>query len=164
MLSNTKSFVLLAAIFCIIYISNYYWLKNKYKQPNFNYLLMNNIMGCIFIVFGVLKLINLSDFVNIFNKYDVISQKIPTYAYLYPFVEIALGVAYLKKYRLRDVNLITLFLMIISIFSVMISLPKGQKLRCGCLGSFFHIPLSYVTLSENIAMGSMSAYSLYLAK
>jgi len=43
-------------------------------------------------------------------------------------------------------------LMLISIISVLISLVNGQKLRCGCLGSFFHIPLSYVTLSENIVM------------
>ena len=47
--------------------------------------------------------------------------------------------------------------MIISIISVVISMINGQKLRCGCLGSFLHIPLSYVTLSENVVMALMSA-------
>ena len=47
-------------------------------------------------------------------------------------------------------------LMIISIISVSISLLKKQNLRCGCLGTFFHIPLSYVTISENVAMLALS--------
>ena len=42
--------------------------------------------------------------------------------------------------------------MMVSIISVLISLYKGAKLRCGCMGSFFNIPLSYTTLSENIVM------------
>ena len=35
--------------------------------------------------------------------------------------------------------------MIISISSVLISLYKGKELRCGCLGSFFHVHRVYVT-------------------
>ena len=123
-----------------------------------NKVLMNNVMGCIFIIFGLLKIVNLPKFVEIFNKYDIISKKIPGYGYIYPFIEIMLGIAYLKKYKLDKVNLTTILLMIISIISVLISMSKGQKLRCGCLGSFLHIPLSYVTLSENIVMGLMSSY------
>lgn len=117
---------------------------------------MNNIMGSIFIIFGLLKIYNLEKFVEIFNKYDIISTKLSGYAYLYPFIEISLGIAYLKKYNLTKTNIITIFLMIISIISVTVSMTKGQKLRCGCLGSFFHIPLSYVTLSENLVMTMMS--------
>ena len=48
--------------------------------------------------------------------------------------------------------------MTISILSVTISIIKGDKLRCGCLGSFFHIPLSYTTLAENFMMIFMSYY------
>jgi len=48
--------------------------------------------------------------------------------------------------------------MIISLISVSISLYQGQNLRCGCLGSFFHLPLSYVTISENVVMLLMSFY------
>ena len=47
--------------------------------------------------------------------------------------------------------------MIISIISFAISMINGDKLICGCLGIFLHIPLSYVTLSENIVMTLMSA-------
>ena len=47
--------------------------------------------------------------------------------------------------------------MITSLLSVGISMVKGQKLRCGCLGSFLHIPLSYVTISENVIMLLMAS-------
>ena len=156
MLSPSKSIIILSSILFVVSFLNYLYLKQKDKEWDHK-LLMNNIMGCIFILFGFLKIVNLPKFVQIFNKYDIISQKIPSYGYLYPFIEIALGIAYLKKYKLHNVNSITIILMIISFISVVISISKGQKLRCGCLGSFLHIPLSYVTLSENIVMGLMSA-------
>ena len=54
--------------------------------------------------------------------------------------------------------------MIISIISVLISISRGQNLRCGCLGSFLHIPLSYVTITENIVMIIMSSSYLYSYK
>ena len=44
----------------------------------------------------------------------------------------------------------TIIPMIVSLIGVFLSLGKGVSLRCGCLGSFFHVPLSYVTVSENI--------------
>lgn len=156
MLSPAKSFVILSTGFIVVSLVNYLYLKQIDNERDHK-LLMNNIMGSIFIIFGLLKIVNLPKFVQIFNKYDIISQKVPGYGYLYPFIEIALGIAYLRKYRLDAVNGSTIILMIISIISVIISMVKGQKLRCGCLGSFLHIPLSYVTLSENVVMGLMSA-------
>lgn len=156
MLSPVKSFIILLTGFITISGINYLYLLKTDKEYTHK-LLMNNIMGCIFIIFGLLKIVNLPKFVQIFNKYDIISQKIPYYGYIYPFIEISLGLAYLKKYKLHIVNSTTIFLMIISIISVVISMINGQKLRCGCLGSFLHIPLSYVTLSENVVMALMSA-------
>ena len=54
-------------------------------------------MGCIFIIFGLLKLYDIHMFSQIFQKYDIISKNIPAYSYAYPFIEISLGIAYLKK-------------------------------------------------------------------
>ena len=149
MLSPGKSFALLSTGFLFISLVNYLYLKKTNNETDHK-LLMNNIMGCIFIVFGLLKIANLPKFVQIFNKYDIISQKVPGYGYLYPFIEIALGIAYLKKYKLDKVNITTIFLMIVSIISVLISLSKGQKLRCGGLGSFLHIPLPALPLVKTL--------------
>lgn len=123
----------------------------KQKKINKNQL-RTNFMGSILIIFGILKLFNLNTFASIFQKYDIISKYVPIYSFIYPFIEIILGLCFLFKYKLNLVKNSTISLMIISIISVIISIIKGQNLRCGCLGSFFHIPLSYVTLSENIVM------------
>ena len=109
-------------------------------------------MGTLLILFGILKLINLNKFVDIYSKYDIIAKNFKSYGYLFPFIEILLGFALLLKYKININHIIILMLMIISIVSVIISKIKGQELRCGCLGSFFHIPLSYVTIFENIYM------------
>ena len=122
--------------------------------------LMTNVMGSIFIVFGSLKLLNLQGFRKIFSKYDIVSKHVPHYAYLYPFIEIFLGIVILNKSYLREAFIATIALMVISLVGVSVSLQKGLKLRCGCLGSFFHVPLSYVTISENLVMAGMAGYLL----
>ena len=109
-------------------------------------------MGTLLILFGVLKLINLPKFVEIFSKYDIISQRFKIYGYLFPFIEIIIGILLIKGYKLQYIYSLINTLMIISIISVSISIVQGKELRCGCLGSFFHIPLSYVTIFENIYM------------
>ena len=159
MLSPIKSFLILFFGFLSIFFINYFIIIYK-KQKISKKKIMNNSMGTILIIFGLLKIINLTKFVSIFQKYDIISKKFTIYAYIYPFIEILFGLSLIFNFSLIKVNKSIIILMLISILSVSLSLIKGQKLRCGCLGSFFHIPLSYVTLSENIVMLIMSSYNL----
>ena len=170
MLNNHLSFILISVIFISIFLINYIYLKfyinnnlqnnNLQNKINVNEL-MNNTMASILFIFGSLKLYNLNKFSNIFSKYNIISKKIPFYSYLYPFIEIILSVNLFFKYEINLTYIIIGILMIISLISVIISMIKGEKLRCGCLGSFFHIPLSYVTISENIIMLLMITKILY---
>ena len=154
MLSLKKSALILSTAFTSIVGLNYIFLK---KTGNFSQgALMNNTMGTIYIVFAILKLIDLKKFATIFQKYDIISKNAPIYAYVYPFIELFMGISFLKKYKLNKLHISSILLMSISIVSVVLSMINGEKLRCGCLGSFFHIPLSYVTLSENFVMIAMS--------
>lgn len=170
MLNNFQSLLLIFTIFSIIFIGNYLFIKyftlnndinNKNNINNNNKDIIkkkvkedfiNNSMGSILILFGVLKLYDLNKFSEIFLKYNLISQKLFIYSYIYPFIEIILGLVLFIKYKLNFTYFLISILMTISLLSVSISLYKGQKLRCGCLGSFFHLPLSYVTISENIIM------------
>jgi len=158
MLNFYKSIILIIFLFSFLFFIVKFFsnlpLKNISKNKDF----LRRYMGAIYLTFGILKLYDLKKFTKIFSKYDIISKRIKIYSYLYPFIEIMLGILLLKKnnYTKNILDLSNIF-MIISIISVSISLYNGQKLRCGCLGSFFHIPLSYVSLSENIIM-------LYIAK
>ena len=163
MLSLTSSFILLTTLFVFIIGVNYLWLKfrmrdqnNARSRPISRSEWMTNTMGCILILFGILKLLNLPGFVHIFQKYDVLSQLHPGYAFLYPFIEVGLGLSLLTRWHTSRALVAVITLMAVSIVSVVVSLLQGQNLRCGCLGSFFHIPLSYVTLSENVIMILMS--------
>ena len=156
MLNLLQSFILLSLIFFSIFIITYLYTNNNYPQHSSKKVLLRNYMGLIFIIFGILKLYDLNKFVDIFSKYDIISNKYKIYSYFYPFIEIIIGILFLKNVKINITIFITILLMLISIISVLLSLFKGLNLRCGCLGSFFHIPLSYITLSENIIMLIMS--------
>ena len=157
MLNYKESFLLLFVIFLIIFIISYFYTKNKKRKEEVtNKKIIKNYMGFIFIIFGILKLYDLNKFTDIFSKYDLISQKIKIYPYLYPFIEIIIGFILIKDIHIKEALITTIFLMIISIISIIISVNSGKVLRCGCLGSLFHLPLSYITLSENIMMLFMS--------
>ena len=163
MLNNTLSFILILILFTTIFIINYIYLTYIKNDTTLNENinkneLMNNTMASILLVFGGLKLFDLQKFSNIFAKYNLISKQIPYYSYFYPFIEIILAIALFSRYNLNIVYGLIIILMIISLISVSISLYQGQNLRCGCLGSFFHLPLSYVTISENVVMLLMSFY------
>ena len=67
MLSPAKSFFILLTGFIVIYGINYFYLieiEGQYDHKT----LMNNIMGCIFVIFGLLKIMNLSKFVKKIKK------------------------------------------------------------------------------------------------
>ena len=155
MLSTSQSLVLITLIFLFLFgISKF--LTNNILKSQDSRVLIKNYMGIIYIVFGFLKLYDIDKFVNVFRKYDIIANKVEFWAWLYPFIEILLGISLLSNVFVNKTMKITIVLMIISIISVSISLLKKQNLRCGCLGTFFHIPLSYVTISENVAMLALS--------
>mgnify|MGYP001232728698 CR=1 FL=1 len=157
MLSVKQSFILITTLFVGIYLGTRVYLKfegGKYEESD----IMRNAMGNILIIFGFLKLVNIGGFVEVFSKYDIIANNIELYGYFYPFLEIMLGIALLKRYRLEKIYNIIIVIMSISVMSVIASMSRGVQLRCGCIGSIFHIPLSYVTLSENVVMILMSLY------
>ena len=162
MLPLGHSLLLILLLFASCYAVNYgyMYLQKDDRDEIDDKELMNRVMGTIFTVFGSLKVINLKGFAKIFAKYDLVSKHISIYGYMYPFIEILLGVSFFyKDYRMKS-YILTIILMIVSLVGVFLSLGKGVSLRCGCLGSFFHVPLSYVTVSENIVMLAMASYLL----
>jgi len=155
MLNLRDSFLLITTIFLSIYLTTHFYFYTNVKNYT-NKDIMRHTMGNILIILGFLKLVNLNGFAEVFSKYDIIANNIGLYAYLYPFLEIYLGFALLKGYKLDTIYYTIIVIMSVSIVSVSISMSKGVQLRCGCIGSIFHIPLSYVTLSENLVMIIMS--------
>ncbi len=119
---------------------------------------MYDFMAAFFIVFSFFKIINLNNFAEAYSMYDLIAQRSRVYAYLYPFIELFLGLAYLVRWQLNVTNIITCVLMITSALGVANELRKKQTIMCACLGTVFKIPMTYVTLFEDVLMAAMALF------
>jgi len=128
------------------------WYSGSFTRAGF----MLDVMGFFFIVFGAAKLFNWHSFITMYPQYDLVAQYIPGYAMIYPFIEIALGLAYLFRFQLMIINTITLILMTIGSIGVIHTLIKGTVVTCACLGGLFALPVGYVTLAEDIIMALMA--------
>lgn len=85
-----KTFIPLILIFVgIILVSILYTWATKTS-------FMFNLMGIRFLVFAAFKLVNLKSFAESYTAYDLIAQRAPMYGYIYPLIEVVLGIAYLR--------------------------------------------------------------------
>lgn len=121
---------------------------------------MNDFMAGFFLVFSFFKLLNLSNFAQAYCGYDLIAAKSMTYAYAYPFIELALGIAYLIRWNPLATNAVTLVVMLVSAAGVLNALRKRQLIECACLGTVFKLPMSKITLIEDLSMAAMAAAML----
>ena len=117
---------------------------------------MNDFMAVFFLVFGAFKVINLPNFVTAYKKYDLLAGRCTPYAYLYPFIEVGLGCAYLFRFMPIATNIFTYILMLFSAIGVANALATGKELMCACLGTVFKFPMTYVTLLEDVLMAGMA--------
>ncbi len=121
---------------------------------------MQNFMGAFFITFSFFKLLDLRGFADSYRMYDVVAKRLPAYALIYPFIELALGVAYVTGVFPFATNAVTLVVMSVSSIGVIQSLLDKRKIRCACLGAVFNLPMSTVTLVEDALMVVMAAAML----
>jgi len=119
-----------------------------------------DFMGVFFLVFGGFKAINLTGFVHAYREYDLIAKKSTLYAYLYPFLEVIVGIMYITRSQLIVANWISVILMAASSIGVITALVQRKDITCACLGDVFKIPMTYVTLAEDIIMGLMAFFML----
>lgn len=121
---------------------------------------MMSFMAGFFIVFGAFKLLDVPNFANAFARYDVIAKVFKPWGYAYPFIEIALGFAFLFYYQMTLVTWISLVISVIGAIGVIQANLKKETIECACLGTVFKLPMSVVTITENVGMAAMSAWML----
>jgi copper chaperone CopZ len=117
---------------------------------------MANFMGGFFVVFSFFKLLNLAGFAESYATYDIIAKKWQGWGYVYTFVELGLGIAFLLRWNPLITNIITFSVMSVSIIGVIRSVMNKQQIRCACLGTVFNLPMSTVTIVEDALMIAMS--------
>ena len=122
---------------------------------------MQYFMAGFFIVFSFFKFLNLTGFSESYAMYDVLAKRVKVYGLVYPFIELALGVAYLTDFEPTVTYIATICIMGFSSIGVIQSVLDKKKIRCACLGAVFNLPMSMVTIIENLTMVLMALIMLW---
>ena len=133
----------------------------QYPYQEFSGMLwMRHFMAGFFIVFSFFKLLNLRGFVDSYAMYDIVAEKWKAWGYIYPFIELALGIAYLTAWNPWITNVTTVIVLGVSTIGVVKSNLDKRKIQCACLGDIFNLPMSKVTIIEDVSMVAMAALML----
>ena len=123
---------------------------------------MTLFMGTGITLLASLKVMNVNDFAMTFAKYDLVAGGFRWYAYGYPFLELALGIGYLLSWQLIIVNAVTFLVMTVGAVGVYRKMQDKEVLMCACLGAVFNVPMTWVTLVEDVIMAGMAGVMLFL--
>ena len=123
---------------------------------------MNHFMAGFFLVFSFFKFLDLKGFAESYAMYDLLAMKVPVYGFVYPFIELALGIAYLINFEPQATNIATIVVMGFSSIGVIQSVLDKKKIRCACLGAVFNLPMSTVTIIEDLLMVGMAVAMLFV--
>ena len=118
------------------------------------------LLDLLILVFSFFKMLNLKGFAESYVMYDVVAKRLPAWAYIYAFTELALGIAFLINFNPLVTNSLIFIVMSISIIGVLQSVLNKKKIQCACLGAVFNLPMSTVTIIEDALMIAMSAWML----
>lgn len=121
---------------------------------------MNHFMAGFFLVFSFFKLLNLKGFAESYKMYDIVAIRWSGWGYLYAFTELALGIAFLTGFNPVVTNAVTFVVMTVSIVGVLQAVFNKRKIKCACLGEVFNLPMSTITIIEDLLMIGMSGTML----
>ncbi len=132
------------------------WANSDWSMDS----MMRHFMAGFFLVFSFFKFLDAPGFASAFKMYDPLAKAIPGWSWLYPYIELMLGVAYMMSWQPFATNVTTLVLMSVGGVGVLQSLLQKRTIRCACLGTALNLPMTKVTLVENGTMAAMAAFML----
>lgn len=121
---------------------------------------MYTFMGLFYVVFSFFKLLDVKGFAMSFQMYDPLAKAIPKYGFLYPFIELILGVFFLMRFQIVAALFITLPILGITTVGVTKSLVDKKAIKCACLGSVLNLPMTKATFIENSIMLIMAIFMI----
>lgn len=138
-------------------------LLAQYPFTQFSGMLwMRHFMAGFFLTFSFFKLLNIEGFANSFRMYDIVAERWPLWGYVYPFLELILGILYLINIAPIETNIATIVLLGVGSIGVIKSNWDQRAIKCACLGDVFNLPMSTVTIVENVSMLLMAFWMLLL--
>ena len=113
---------------------------------------MLDFMGLFYIIFSFFKILDIKGFSKSFKMYDPLAKKITIYGYIYPFIEILLGLMFLTRIEINIALLITIIILGITSVGVTQTLLNKKTINCACLGTTLKLPMTEATFIENAIM------------
>lgn len=131
----------------------------NYKTWSWNDFMLD-FMGLFYIVFSFFKLLDLKGFPESFKMYDPLAKAIPAYGWIYPFIEVALGLMFLMRVEIPFALIATVVILGITTIGVTNVLLSKKSIQCACLGTALKLPMTKATFIENSIMLVMAAIML----
>lgn len=121
-------------------------------------------MGVSLSMLASLKLMDIDSFVEGFEKYDLITQRVKPYGKAFPFLELLLGLGFLSGVAPVATGIGSLVLGTSGAVSVIKAVYIDKlALNCACVGGNSKAPLGVVSFLENAIMIVMGAALLFSA-
>ena len=121
---------------------------------------MLDFMGLFYVVFSFFKFLDLKGFPESFRMYDPLAKAIPFYGWIYPFLELVLGLLFLMRFQVNIALVATIIILGITTFGVTKTLLDKKTIRCACLGTALKLPMTEATFIENAIMLVMAVAML----
>lgn len=109
-------------------------------------------MGGFMIIFGGLKLLGIEVFIKVFPLYDLIAKRIRPYKYLYPLLQVFLGMLFLAGIFTLFRDIVTIAIGLSGLIGMIQIVSKRGPIRLSYLGTIIRLRFSTVTLLENSIM------------
>jgi copper chaperone CopZ len=124
---------------------------------------MLDFMGLFYIVFSFFKFLDLKGFPESFKMYDPLAKMLPVYGWIYPFLELVLGLLFLMRFQIKTALIITIIILGITTIGVVKVLLDKKKIQCACLGTALKLPMTQATFIENTIMLAMAITMLFFS-
>ena len=121
---------------------------------------MLDFMGLFYVVFSFFKLLDLKGFPESFKMYDPLAKIMPVYGWVYPFIEVALGLLFLLRIQIPIALVLTLIILGVTTIGVTKTLLDKKSIPCACLGTALKLPMTKATFIENSIMIVMAIIML----
>ena len=137
-------FIILGYIFITSILLNY----KDWNSSN----AMLDFMGLFYIIFSFFKILDIKGFSMSFRMYDPIAKQAPIYGYIYPFIEVLLGMMFLIRFEINIALILTVIVLGITTIGVTQVLVSKRSIKCACLGTTLNLPMTEATFIENALM------------
>ena len=118
-------------------------------------------LGLWLVQFGMVKLFDIDAFAAKFVQYDPVAGNSRVYAYLYPFIQIALGAAYLGVYYPQWISVALVVIATVNLIGLYRHYDNNKVFKDVTLSGLLRTPLRGEAIIENTLMTVMAlAYLL----